>query len=113
MKKLLCCCLVLSILFALAGCYRLPEVEYHPSGFENAEILYINIDGKTHAYERYQAGTGSLTKKAVLDRFITETEIEGVAWEVYSTKEYPDLSYVLVISGTNSAWTYRILEQAS
>ena len=30
--------------------------------------------------------------------------MEGIAWEVYSLKEYPDGSKVLAISGTNSAW---------
>lgn len=73
--------------------------------------LYIMVNGELMVYERYQPGTGDLTTKTVLDRFETETEIEGIVWEVYSTEEYPDLSYVLVISGTNSSWTYRVAEQ--
>lgn len=47
---------------------------------------------------------------ALLDTFEEETEIEGIVWEVYSAEEYLDLSYVLVISGTNSEWTYRIVK---
>ena len=113
MKKVMCLLLILAMLFALTACNSGYEVEYHPSGFENAEILYVNMDGKTYVYERYQGGTGSLTKKDRLDMFITETHIEGVVWEVYSAEEYPDLSYVLVISGTNSSWTYRITKLQS
>lgn len=113
MKKIMCLFLIPAMLFALTACNSAYEVEYHPSGFENAEILYVNMDGKTYVYERYQGGTGSLTKKDVLDMFITETHIEGVVWVVYSTEEYPDLSYVLVISGTNSSWTYRITKPQS
>ena len=112
MKKLLCCFLLPIILLTLCACNRLPEVDYHPSGFGDGNILYVNMDGKTYAYERYQGGTGNLTKKTELDMFIMDTAMEGVVWVVYSTEEYPDLSYVLVISGTNSAWTYRIAEQA-
>lgn len=103
------------MLLTLAACggttdaeYRAPEVEYHPSGFSN--VLYANFDGKTHIYEVYEGGIGSLTPKTVLDTFTTETHIEGIVWDVYSTEEYPDLSYILVISGTNASWTCRILQ---
>ena len=69
--------------------------------------LRVRVNGNVQNYERYDAGTGSLTPKTLLDTFSEETEIEGIVWEVYSAEEYPDLSYVLVISGTNSSWTYR------
>lgn len=84
--------------------------EKQPSGFDG-EKLYVTVNGILMVYERYQPGIGDLTKKTVLGSFETETEIEGIVWEVYSTKEYPDLSYVLVISGTNASWTYRISEK--
>lgn len=87
------------------------NIPYHPSGFDG-DKLYVNIDGNTLVYERYEAGIGSLTKKTVLDTFYTATKIEGIVWNVYSAEEYPDLSYVLVISGTNSSWTYRIAKEA-
>ena len=73
--------------------------------------VYIECDGNTVVYERHKPGVGSFTKKTMLDLFIMDTEIEGIAWEVYSTEEYPDLSYILLISGTNSSWTFRISEQ--
>ena len=86
------------------------NIPYHPSGFDG-DKLYVNIDGNTLVYERHEAGIGSLTKKTVLDTFYTATKIEGIVWNVYSAEEYPDLSYVLVISGTHSSWTYRIAKE--
>ncbi len=110
MKKLLCCFLILVVFFVLAACQNKAEAEYHVSDF-NGEKLYIECDGNTLVYERYKPGVGSLTKKTMLDIFIVDTAIEGIAWEVWSTEEYPDLSYILLISGTNSSWTFRISEQ--
>ena len=92
------------------GKYYLYVSEEYTAGFDGAR-LYIMVNGELMVYERYQPGIGDLTTKTVLDRFETETEIEGIVWEVYSTEEYPDLSYVLVISGTNASWTYRVAEQ--
>ncbi len=74
--------------------------------------LYSVVNGCLTVYERYEAGTGDLTKNSVLGSFETETEIEGIIWYVYSAEEYPDLSYVLVISGTNAEWTYRKVEKS-
>ena len=82
------------------------------TGFTGSE-LRVRINGQTVIYERYEAGNSSLTPKTVLGTFSEETEIEGIVWDIYSTEEYPDLSYVLVISGTNSCWTYRIADGAS
>ncbi len=76
------------------------------TGFYGSELC-VRMGGKTVWYERYEAGSGSLTPKAVLDTFSEETEPEGIVWEVYAAEEYPDLSYVLVISGTIACWTYR------
>ena len=110
MKKLLCCFLMLFMVFALAACQSKVEAEYHVSSFDG-EKLYIECDGNTVVYERYKPGVGSLTKKTMLDMFIYDTEIDGVVCKVYSTEEHPDLSYVLLIYGTNNAWTFRISEQ--
>lgn len=102
MKKWMVFVIVLACMLGVAGCSN-----SHPSGFEE-DKLYINVGFRTLVYERYAPGVGTLTKKKVLDTFITETAIEGIVWDVYSVEEYPDLSYVLVISGTNSSWTYRL-----
>lgn len=110
MKKLLCWFLIFVMFFVLAACQSKMEAEYHVSSFDG-EKLYIECDGNTLVYERYQPGIGTLTKKARLDMFETNTEIEGIAWGVWSTEEYPDLSYILLISGTNSSWTFRLSEQ--
>lgn len=73
--------------------------------------LYVIVNGNLNVYDRYEPGTGELTAMTLLGSFNTETEIEGIVWGVYSTEEYPDRSYVLVISGTNSSWTYRISDK--
>jgi len=88
------------------GKYYLYVSREHPAGFIGGN-LYVIVNGQLFVYEQYQPGNSDLTKNSVLGSFEAETEIEGVVWEVYSTEEYPDLSYVLVISGTNAAWTYR------
>lgn len=107
MKRVSLVLLAVLMLFALTACDNMPKTEYHPSGFDG-DKLYVNFDGNTYIYEKYKPGAGSLTENKVLDMFETNTEIEGIAWVVCSTKEYPDLSYVLLISGTNITWTYRI-----
>ena len=73
--------------------------------------LHVRTNGKVLAYIRYKAGTDPLTPETLLGSFIQETETEGVVWGVYSAKEYPDLSYVLLISGTNSSWTYGLCDE--
>ena len=80
-----------------------------PSRFYG-EQLTVYIEGNPYIYIRYAPGTGSLTRKDCLDHFYTTTHIEGISWNVYSTEEYPDLSFILVMSGTNSNWTYRLAD---
>lgn len=80
-----------------------------PSRFYG-EQLTVYIEGNPYIYIRYAPGTGSLTRKDCLDHFYTTTHIEGISWNVYSTEEYPDLSFILVMSGTNSDWTYRLAD---
>jgi hypothetical protein len=75
------------------------------TGFQGTR-LFINVAGKPLTFERYKDGTCSLTQDTLLGRFSEETEMDGIEWEVYSVKEHPDLSYILVISGTNACWTY-------
>lgn len=81
-----------------------------PTGFVGSD-LRIHTDGKTLVYEREAAGTGSLTPKTRLDMFSQETEWEGHVWEIFSVEEYPDLSRVVIISGSNSSWTYHAREE--
>ena len=110
MKKLLCCFLIFIVVFVFDACQRNADAECHVSAYDG-EKLYIECDGNTLVYERYKPDASSLTKKAMLDMFIYDTEIDGVVCEVYSTEEYPDLSCVLLIYGTNNAWTFRMSEQ--
>ena len=92
--------------FAVRLLKRSAGVGEGPTGFIGSDLC-IHTGGKTLLYEREAAGTGSLTPKTVLDSFTEETEWEGHFWEVYSTEEYPDLSRVVIKSGSNSSWTYR------
>ena len=116
MKKIIALILCLVLALSLVGFLSVVHtekkqeaaIENHPSGFDG-DTLYINVNGEILAYERFEPGIGSLTQKAILDTFDTETEVEGIVWEVYSVEEYPDLSYVLAISGTNSSWTYHMI----
>lgn len=125
MKKIICLILAWILVFCLVGCNNTSsnttdegetssdttdsEDDNPPkkTGFYKSN-LYLIKDGKTSIYDRYAGGTSGLTPKDVLDTFETETKYEGIIWNVYSTEEYPNLSYVLVISGTNAKWTYHI-----
>ena len=66
--------------------------------------LFTNFNGATYRYALTEANPQRVTADQLLLTFSEETQIEGIAWEVYSLKEYPDGSKVLAISGTNSAW---------
>ncbi|MBQ3637609.1 MAG: serpin family protein, partial [Clostridia bacterium] len=92
--------------FAVRLLKRSAGVGEGPTGFIGSDLC-IHTGGKTLLYEREAAGTGSLTRKTVLDSFSEDTEWEGHFWEVYSVEEYPDLSRVVIKSGSNSSWTYR------
>ena len=92
--------------FAVRLLKRSAGVGEGPTGFIGSDLC-IHTGGKTLLYEREAAGTGSLTPKTVLDSFSEDTEWEGHFWEVYSVEEYPDLSRVVIKSGSNSSWTYR------
>ncbi len=133
MKRYLCCILTFVMLITLTACIdapaatpttapetipetipetvpeTLPKVEYHPTGLADGG-LYVNVDGNTYFYKRYAPGIGSLTPGDHLGTFGQMTEIEGIVWDIYAAEEYPDLSYVLAISGTNIECTYRIAE---
>ena len=66
--------------------------------------LFTNFNGATYRYAMTEVNPQGVTADQLLLTFSEETPIEGIAWEVYFLKEYPDGSKVLAISGTNSAW---------
>ena len=105
-ERTVACDLAMDFVFALRPTLAVNSSQPHPSGFDG-ELLYVHTGGETLVFERYAPGIDSLTQQTLLDTFDTETELEGIVWEVYSAEEYPDLTYVLVISGTNAFWTYR------
>lgn len=81
-----------------------PHSTYHPSGWSE-DGLYINYGNNTYLYPQSESGIGSMKPGKLLDSFTVETQVEGIVWEIYSVKGYPNLSRVLALSGTNSSWT--------
>ena len=76
--------------------------------------LCLNLDGNLLIYEEdrtYDPYEDPLTRtEEPLGMFETSTHMEGIIWEILPFEEYPDLSYVLLASGTNNFVVYRILE---
>ena len=95
--------LLCGIFGAMRGSIQ-PQDTIHPSGWSE-EGLYINHDSNTYLYPERSPGIGSLTPGKLLDTFTVQTSMEGIVWEIYAAKEYPNLTKVLAISGTNSSWT--------
>ena len=69
-----------------------------------AEYLFVPINGATYRYAMTEANPENLTADKLLDTFTEETHIEGIAWEVYSLKEYPDMTKLLLRSGVGGTW---------
>ena len=72
-----------------------------------AGALLVPIGSNTYRDELTEGNPEGLTPDELLYTFTEETHIEGIVWEVYSLREYPDKSAVLMVSGTNSAWLCR------
>jgi hypothetical protein len=72
-----------------------------------AGALLVPIGGNVYRYELTEGNPEGVTADELLYTFTEETPIEGIVWEVYSLKEYPDKTTVLMLSGTNSAWLCR------
>lgn len=104
-KKLLIILIIVSCICCMAcnNTQVKPNSQYHDNGFEG-EYLFLNYQGNTYKYHRTDISGADFTKKELLGCFEEETRIEGIAWEIWSVEEHPDLSYVYVISGTNSEW---------
>ena len=66
--------------------------------------LFVPINGATFRYEMTNIDPNTVNAGDFLLTFTEQTHIEGIVWEVYSLKEYEDMSKVIAISGTNSAW---------
>ncbi len=67
----------------------------------HAGILLLPIDGKTYRYDLTDNGAKGVSADALLYKF-KEPDIlqKSIEWEVYSLKEYPDRSVVLIRSQT-------------
>ena len=69
--------------------------------------LLVPIGSQVFRYELSEGDPQGVTPDELLYTFTEETGIEGIVWEVYSLKEYPDKTAVLMRSGTNSTWLCR------
>ena len=69
-----------------------------------AGYLFTSINGATYRYSLTDPKPANVTADRLLDTFTEETHIEGIVWEVYSLREYPDKTKLLLISGSNSSW---------
>lgn len=105
-KRSLVSALAALTLLALASCAAEPlkpcETDRH--GFDG-EVCYVQMDGDTYCYNVSAPGESGLTADEVVDTFSMETGLEGIEWEIRTTREHPDGSVLLAISGTNSVWT--------
>ena len=71
-----------------------------------ADYLFVPINGATYRYTLTDLNPENVTADQHLDTFTEETHIEGIVWEVYSLKEYPDMTRLLLRSGANSVWLF-------
>ena len=69
-----------------------------------AGYLFTPINGATYRYILTDPDPAGVTVDRLLDTCTEETPIESIVWEVYSLKEYPDMTKLLIISGAHSAW---------
>lgn len=90
----------------------LPEV-----GFDDRFRLHFEIDGVPVVYERRARGIGRLTPRDMIGIFTADDEADDetgkVVWEIYSVEEFLDLEYVVVISETESSFTYLAVKDSS
>ena len=107
------------------GCIQIEGVDILPMEEEKAEAetsmqstsadlrglhagaLFVPINGSTYRYDLSEANPDNVTADELLDAFTEDRGFEKIAWEVYSVKEYPDKSAVLMISGTQTPWLCR------
>ena len=69
-----------------------------------AGYLFVPINGAAYRYALAEPNPAGVTVDRLLDICTEEMPIESVVWEVYSLKEYPDMTKLLIVSGTNSDW---------
>ena len=93
-------------LFLLARQVDMVPTDTELTGFQ-AGILLLPIDGQIYRYELTDRGPGGFTTEKLLYKFKEPDIRRSIDWEVYSLKEYPDKSVVLVSSFTKGMWLCR------
>ena len=70
----------------------------------HAGALLLPMDGSIYRYELTLVDPEGITAEQRLFLFTEDTGMQRIAWEVYSLKEYPDKSAVLMISDSYGSW---------
>ena len=96
----------------LPGVYRIRVVEQEPAVLVPTEtdlqglqagVLLVPMDGQIYRYAVSDYDPQNITAESLLDTFTEEDIDSAVVWNVYSLKQYPDLSAVLMVSPTAGA----------
>ena len=69
--------------------------------------LYIPQGDANYRYERSDINISTVTTDKQIHSFTEKAEPTDVDWKVYALKEYPDLSAVLAVAGTDYQYVYR------
>ena len=78
----------------------------HTASFANDGCLIFDNEHYELARD-IDFSTDKYTPETELAMFDTETEIEGIVWQVFSAAQYPNGEYLCLMSGTNSNWVCR------
>lgn len=70
-------------------------------------FLYLSLDGETYRFECTNLDPGQVAADQLLEQFTEEADPQDVNWKVYSLKEYPDLSVVLAVAGSDYRYLYQ------
>lgn len=70
-------------------------------------FLYLSLEGETYRFECTNLDPGQVAADQLLEQFTEEADPQDVNWKVYSLKEYPDLSVVLAVAGSDYRYLYQ------
>ena len=82
----------------------LPTSAKMTGAFDN--YLYIPQGNENYRYERSDINISTVTMDKQIHSFTEKSDPFDVDWKVYTLKEYPDLSAVLAVAGTDYQYVY-------
>ena len=83
----------------------LPTSAEMTGAFDN--YLYLSQGDENYRYERSDININTVTRDKQIYRFTEKADPTDVDWKVYALKEYPDLSAVLAVAGTDYQYVYQ------